>query len=74
MLAMEERREKFEKQMEQDGKDFELRLEEINKLERKLTDMVMISLAVAGIIFALAEIFAALAALTPDSILFQWFR
>lgn len=74
MLAMEERREKFEQRMEQEKKDFELKLEELKKQERKQTNRVIIWLAVAGVIFALAQVFVALAALTSDSILFQWFH
>jgi hypothetical protein len=61
-------------QLEKERRDFELRLQQMNEQQRKRTDKIMIGLAIAGALFAIAEIFAALAALTPDSILFQWFR
>jgi hypothetical protein len=74
MLQLEKERRGFELKMENDRKRFELELQRMDERQRKRTDKVMIGLAIAGAIFALAEIFAALAALTPDSILFQWFR
>lgn len=74
MLAMEERREKFEKRMEQERKDFELGLEERNRRERKRTDRIMIWLTVAAIIFAAAQVYAAMASINPDHWLFRWLR
>jgi len=73
MLELEQRREEFEKHMEENRKEFEFKLQKRNEQERKRTDKVMIGLAIAATILALAEVFAALAALTPDSMLFQWF-
>ena len=85
MLAMEQRREKFEQQMEQDRKEFEqklendrknfeMRLDGINRIERKRTDKIMIWLTVAAIIFALAEVTAALMGITADSWILELFR
>ena len=62
-LAMEQRREKFE-----------LKLEEINKEERKRSNRVMIWLAIAAIIFALAEVIAAILGITNDSWILRFFR
>jgi hypothetical protein len=61
-------------QLEKERRDFELRLQQMNEQQRKRTDKIMIGLAIAGGLLAIAKIFAALAALTPDSILFQWFH
>jgi hypothetical protein len=74
MLAMEERREKFEQQMEKDRKEFELRLDETSRQERKRTNIIMICLAVAAIIFAALQVYAALASINPDHWLFRWLR
>jgi hypothetical protein len=61
-------------QLEKERRDFERRLQQMNEQQRKRTDKIMIGLAIAGGLLAIAKIFAALAALTPDSILFQWFH
>lgn len=74
MLAMEQRREKFEQRMEQERRNFELKLEELNKKERKSTNRVMIWLAIAAIIFAFAEVTAALLGITNDSWILRFFR
>ena len=74
MLAMEERRKKFEQKMESDRKAFELKLDESNKEERKRTDRVMKWIAVAAIIFALAEVAAGLMGITDDSWVLSLFR
>jgi len=60
MLAMEERREKFEQSIEKDRKDFELKLFEMNQRLAKDSHRVMVWLAIAAIIFAVAEVGAAL--------------
>ena len=46
MLAMEQRRE-----------EFELKLEDINRPERKRTNRIMIWLTIAAIIFAAMEVY-----------------
>ena len=74
MLAMEKRREEFEQRMEQERKDFDLRLEELNKEERKRSNRVMKWLAIAAIIFAFAEVAAALLGITSDSWVLNLFR
>ena len=74
MLVMEQRREEFEKKMEQDRKDFELRLEKINRQERKRTNGIIIGLAIAAIIFAAMQVYAALASINPEHWLFKWLR
>ena len=74
MLAMEQGRKEFEQQMEQERKNFELKLEELNKEERRRTNRVMIWLAIAAIIFAFAEVIAALLGITNDSWVLRFFR
>lgn len=61
MLAMDQRRE-----------EFELRLEELNRQERRRTNKVMICLAIAAVIFAAAQVYAALAVINPEHWLFRW--
>ena len=74
MLELEQRREQFEQQMEKDRRAFELKLEELNREERKRTNKVMIWLAIAAIVFAAAEVVAALLGLTNDSWILHFFR
>ena len=74
MFAMEQGRKEFEQQMEQERKNFELKLEELNKEERRRTNRVMIWLAIAAIIFAFAEVIAALLGITNDSWVLRFFR
>jgi hypothetical protein len=58
-------------QLEQSRRDFETRLFESNQKLTKDYNMVMLRLTVAAIIFAIAQIVAALLALTPDSWIFN---
>ena len=74
MFELERRREEFEHRMEKDRKDFELRLDEINRGERKRTDRVMKWIAIAAIIFAIAEVLAAILGVTSDSWILRLFR
>jgi hypothetical protein len=74
MLAMEDRQRKFEQQMEEARQGFELRLEERNRHERQRTDRIMIWLGVAAIIFAAAQVYAAMASINPDHPWFRWLR
>ena len=74
MLAMEKRREDFEKRIEQDRQDFELKLEETNRQERKRTNGIMVGLTIAAIIFAAMQVYAALASINPEHWLFNWLR
>ena len=74
MLAMEKRREDFEQRVEKERKEFELKLDEANRQERKRTNIIIICLAVAAIIFAALQFYAALASINPDHWLFRWFR
>ncbi len=61
-------------QLEQDRKKFELKLEEINRQERRRTNRIMIGLAIAAIIFAAMQVYAALASINPEHWLFNWLR
>jgi len=63
MLDLERRRE-----------EFELKLEEINRQERKRTNRVMILLAIAAVVFAAMQVYAALASINPEHWLFNWLR
>jgi len=74
MLELEQRREEFEQRIEKERKEFELRLDELNRKERKRTDKVMKWLAIAAIIFAVAEVVAALLGITSDSWILRFFR
>ncbi len=56
MLQLEKRREEFEDRMEESRKAFELKLDERNNKERRRTDKIMVWLAIAAIIFAVAEV------------------
>jgi len=61
-------------QLENERREFELKLEEINRQERKRTNRIMIWLTIAAIIFAAMQVYAALAAINPNSWLFNWLR
>ena len=61
-------------QLEQNRRDFELKLEELNRQERKRTNRIMIWLTVAAVIFAVAEVYATLGSINPDHWLFGWIR
>jgi hypothetical protein len=61
-------------QLEQARRIFELKLEKQNREERKRTNRIMICLAVAAIIFAALQVYAALATINPNSWLFNWLR
>ena len=74
MLAMEQKREEFEKQMEQDKREFELKLFNMNKKLTTNSNRVMIGLAIGAIIFAAAQVFFAAAVINPDHWLFGWLR
>ena len=74
MLAMEKRREDFEKRIEQDRQDFELKLEETIRQERNGTNRIMIGLTIAAIIFAAMQVYVALALINPEHWLFNWLR
>ena len=74
MLELERRREEFEQKMENDRKAFEMKLDKINKQERKRTNTIMIFLAIAALIFAAMEVYAALASINSNSWLFDWLR
>ena len=73
-LAMTKQREDFELRMEGERREFELRSENDNRRERKRTNRIMVWLAVAAIIFAAAEVYAALSAINPNHWLFDWLR
>jgi hypothetical protein len=60
--------------LEQDRNRFELRMQRWNDRRQKKTDCIVIWLTAGGIIFALAQVFVALASLTSDSIIFKWFH
>ncbi len=60
--------------LEQQRKEFELKLHELSEKQRKRTDKIMIGLTIAALIFAAAEVYAALASINPDHWLFGWFR
>ncbi len=72
MLAMEKRREEFEQHMEQERRDWEFKLEQLSKEERKRTNKTMKFLAIGAIIFAAAEVYATIASINPDHWLFRW--
>ena len=61
-------------ELEQRREDFELKLEEINRQERKRTNGIMIGLTIALIIFAAMQVYAALASINPEHWLFNWLR
>ena len=61
-------------QLEQDRRKFELKLEEINRQERKRTNRIMVWLAIAAVIFAAMEVYVALALINPEHWLFNWLR
>lgn len=60
--------------LERKRREFELKLEEINRRERKRTDRIMIGLAIAAILFAAMQVYAALASINPEHWLFNWLR
>ena len=61
-------------QLEDERKEFELKLEELNRQERKRTNYTMIGLAVAAVIFVALQVYAALASINPEHWLFNWLR
>ncbi len=67
MLELEQRREDFEQRMEKERKEFELKLDEANRQERKRTDRIMFWLTIALIVFAVAQVVAAILGITTDS-------
>lgn len=75
MLELERRREEFEQRMEQDRRNFEFRLEELAKEERKRSDRIMRWLTIALIVFAIAQVIeVVLVAIPPDSWVWNLFR
>ena len=66
MLAMEKRREEFDQRMDKEHKDFELKLDERIREERKRTKKTMIWLTIAGTIFAVTQVYAAWASINPE--------
>lgn len=74
-LSPKEHFEEFKmQQLEKERREFELKLEEINRQERKRTDRVMIWLTIAAVLFAALQVYAALATINPNSWLFNWLR
>ncbi len=61
-------------ELERRREEFDLKLDEFNRQERKRTDKIMIFLAVAAIIFAAMQVYAALASINPEHWLFNWLR
>lgn len=74
ILELERKREDFEQRMEKERKEFEIKLDERNREERKRTDRIMIWLTVAALIFAMLQVYAAMATINPNHWLFNWLR
>lgn len=61
-------------QLEQDRREFELKLFNMNKKLTTNSNRVMIALAICAIIFAAAEVYFAVAVINPEHWLFNWLR
>ena len=72
--SLEKNRREWEQSMEKDRRKWESRLDEDNRRRSRRANLVMFVLAIAGLCFALAEIFAAVVAVTPDSLGGKWFH
>ena len=59
MMQLEQDRKDFELKIENDRRKFECDMQEMNERSKRRTDNIMIGLAVAGVIFALAQVFVA---------------
>lgn len=72
--SLEKNRREWEQSMEKDRRTWESRLDEDNQNRSHRANKIMVWLVIAGLVFALAEIFAAVVAVTPDSLGGKWFR
>lgn len=70
-LELEQERQGFEQRMENERRQFELTIFEMNKKLQEDTARVGYRLTVAAVIFAFAQVIAAVLALTSDSWLFH---
>ena len=61
-------------ELERRREEFELKLEELNRQERKHSNRVMVWLTIAMILFAAMQVYAALALMNPEQWLFNWLR
>lgn len=72
--SQEKNRREWEQSMERDRRNWESHLDEDNRRRSRRANWLMAVLAIAGLIFAIAEIFAAIVAVTPDSLGGKWFN